>query len=124
MHVLEHAPVAFLGSLVQHDICIFFLTLTHGNIGQSAGFDCLVVSKANLLNIRCWIYTREQHEEGCSAWLGFSVQVKYVERWLFNELGAEPLSDILDQSTSKPIRSHGSEQEKSVEERTVFESAR
>ena len=73
MHILEHNPVSFLGSLCEYCVCSFLLTLTHGDIGKCSVFYLLVVCETNLFDIRSWINTREQNEEGWSTWLGFFV---------------------------------------------------
>lgn len=88
MHILEHAPVTLFGGLLEHNVSVFFLTLTHRNVSESTGVNGLVVCETNLLHIRSWVDTREQNEEDGCLRLGFLVKFEDVERWLLNELNA------------------------------------
>jgi len=100
MHVLEHAPVAFLCSFLQHDIRVFFLTLTHRDVGERTSFNRLLVCETNLLDVRSRVNTREQNEEYCSLRVCLLIKIKYVERGLLNELRAQAIGDILNKSTA------------------------
>jgi hypothetical protein len=68
MHILEHAPMAFLCSLCKNQVSVVFLTLTHGNVGESTSLNSLVICETNLLNIGSWVNTWEQYEECRNLW--------------------------------------------------------
>jgi len=123
MHILEHAPVTFLGSFGKNDIGVLFLTLTHGDVGEGTSLNGLVVGETNLLDIGSWVHTWEEHEESGSLGLSLLVEVEDVERWLFNEVNSEPLSHILNEGTGKSVGSHGSEKQQSVEECALLEGS-
>jgi len=79
MHVLEHAPVAFLCSLSQNNVSVIFLTLTHGNVGEGTILAGLVVGSANLFDIGSWVNTREKHEECSDLRFGLFVEIKHIK---------------------------------------------
>jgi len=111
MHILEHAPVTLFSGFSKSEIGILFLTLTHGDIGKGSCLNRFVVSMTNLLDIRSWVNTWEKHEESRNSGFCLSVKLKHVEGWLFNVFDSKPLTDVLDKSTSKSIRSHCSEKQ-------------
>jgi len=111
MHVLEHAPVALLSGLLKHDVGVFFLTLTHRNVGESTSIDRLVVSETNLFHVGSWVDTREQHEEDCSLRLCLSVKIEHIKGRLLDKFKSEPLRYVLNQCARQSIRSHRSQEE-------------
>lgn len=123
MHILEHAPVTFLGGLGKHNVSVLFLTLSHGNVGEGTSFDGFVVCETNLLDIWSWVDSWEKHKEGWNVWLGLLVDFEDIEGWLFDVLQTEPFSDVLYEGTSKSVWSHSSQEQESVEESAVLESS-
>ena len=72
--------------------------------------DSLALHGTNTLDIGCWIYTREQDEEGWSSDSHFAVNDLHVERWLLDVLDTKRVSYVLCKGTIKTIRSEGTKE--------------
>mmetsp|Transcript_24255 Transcript_24255/g.21369 ORF Transcript_24255/g.21369 Transcript_24255/m.21369 type:complete len:270 (-) Transcript_24255:4735-5544(-) len=116
MEILKHDPGSFFGSLEDSISGSVFLTLTHGNIDEFTIVGSNTKSLTDLFDIRSGINTREKDEEDGSGRIGFFVSGKDIKWSLLDIFFTHNFADIHSQSTWQSIRSHGSQQEESVEE--------
>lgn len=104
MDILEHNPVTLLSTVKDSLLGSIFLTLTHGNIDETAIVSRYIKSSSNSFDIRSGINTREKYEEDRNSLRCFLESFNNVEGRLFNISFTHLFVDELTQSRGKSIR--------------------
>lgn len=104
MDILEHNPVTLLSTVKDSLLGSIFLTLTHGNIDETAIVSRYIKCSSNSFDIRSGVNTREKYEEDRNSLRSFLESFNNVEGRLFNISFTHLFVDELTQSRGKSIR--------------------